>query len=248
MVKVLSFGGGVQSTALACLIANGSLEKPDLAVIADTGREASSTWEYLREVVQPMLDRVGLKVEIAPHSLSTVDLYGKGRKLLIPAFQQGPGRDGVGQLPNYCSVEWKRRPVRRWLRQQGVEKAQVWLGISLDEVGRAKPADVKWVEHRFPLLDLRLRREDCHRIIREAGLPEAKKSSCWMCPYRSPEDWRALSAGDLLKAQEFAAEIGRDGFFLQRGLRPFTLEGLTEKKPNDLFGEVEGCDSGYCWT
>lgn len=247
VTKVFSFGGGVQSTAVACLIANGTLEKPDLAVIADTGREASTTWEYLRVAVQPLLDRIGVKVEIASHSLSKVDLYSKSGKLLIPAFQKGAS-SAVGQLPNYCSVEWKRRVVRRWLRQRGVKKAQVWLGISLDEVGRAKPSDVGWIEHRFPLLDLRMRRGDCHRIIKEALLPEAKKSSCWMCPYRGPKEWRMLTFEDQDKARAFDAEIRKDGFHLRRDLKPYDASGLTEQKENDLFGEVTGCDSGYCWT
>jgi len=36
--QVWASGGGVQSTAIAALIVLGRLPKPDLAVIADTGR------------------------------------------------------------------------------------------------------------------------------------------------------------------------------------------------------------------
>jgi hypothetical protein len=39
-------GGGVQRAAIAALIASGELPKPDVAAMADTGREASETWRY----------------------------------------------------------------------------------------------------------------------------------------------------------------------------------------------------------
>lgn len=48
-------GGGTQSAAIAALIVTGKLPKPDLAVIADTGRERSSTWDYLDRHIAPAL-------------------------------------------------------------------------------------------------------------------------------------------------------------------------------------------------
>jgi hypothetical protein len=47
MTLVWSFGGGVQSWALAVLVAQGRLPRPDYTVIANTKREATETWEYL---------------------------------------------------------------------------------------------------------------------------------------------------------------------------------------------------------
>lgn len=249
---VWSSGGGVQSTALACLIAKGDLPRPDYAVIADTGREASTTWSYLREHVQPLLSRtVGLEVEVAPHSLAAVDLYSTKGSLLIPAFTNHSGK--MGQLPGYCSVEWKRRVVRRWLKQKGVRKCVLWLGISLDEVGRAKPSDVAWLEHAYPLLDLNLRRKDCLRLIEEAGLPPAPKSSCWMCPYRGPKEWAALTEDDRDKALTFEADIqAKDpSVFLRRNGTSVATNWTPTAEPaqNGLFGEVTGCDGGgYCWS
>lgn len=55
MTIVWSYGGGVQSAAIGVLIREGVLPVPDLAVIADTGRERRSTWEYLRRFMQPYL-------------------------------------------------------------------------------------------------------------------------------------------------------------------------------------------------
>lgn len=104
-----SFGGGTQSVAIAVLVARGELPAPEVAVIADTGREATETWDYLERHVRPLLEPVGVPVEIAPHDLSTVDLYGKNGDLLVPAYTGG----GDGKLPTFCSTEWKKRVVAR---------------------------------------------------------------------------------------------------------------------------------------
>ena len=50
MTTVWSYGGGTQTAAIAVLILQGRLPKPDIAVMADTGREIASTWDYLRNL------------------------------------------------------------------------------------------------------------------------------------------------------------------------------------------------------
>ena len=81
---IWSYGGGTQTAAIAVLILQGKLPRPDVVVMADTAREIESTWQYLRDVVQPALDTIGLTVQVAGHELSTVDLYGHNGDLLIP--------------------------------------------------------------------------------------------------------------------------------------------------------------------
>jgi hypothetical protein len=230
---VWSYGGGVQSAAIACLVLSGKLPQPDLAVIADTGREAETTWTYLREIIQPALR---FPIHIAPHTLASVDLYSKKGDILIPAYTTEDGKTGM--LPNYCSVEWKRRVVRRWLRAQGVKRCNLWLGITCDEASRMKPADVKWVNHVFPLIDLGMTRKDCVKVIEEAGWPKPAKSSCWMCPYRGAKEWAQLTTGDVEKAEEFEREIQANDV---------RLSIHKPEKPRDE-GLFVGCDSGYCWT
>lgn len=234
-----SFGGGVQSTAIAALVATGRLPRPDLIIMADTGREASDVWRYLDEVTTPLLALVGCKIDVAPHALATVDLYSASGTLLIPAYTGSGGR-----LPTYCSVEWKRRVVRRWLRRRGVKKCDMWIGITTDEAHRAKDADVGWITHRWPLLDLNMSRADCLRVIADAGLPPAPRSSCWMCPFRGAEEWATLSDSDFAAAQALDREIRErdpDVYLLRSGV-PLTRQAATGK------GGSDGCEGGYCWT
>ena len=59
--QIWSCGGGVQSTAIAALIIRGHLPTPDLAVIADTERELSTTWEYLEKYTAPPFRELTVK-------------------------------------------------------------------------------------------------------------------------------------------------------------------------------------------
>lgn len=192
VLQVLSYGGGINTAAMCALVVEGKLPRPDHLVIADTGREATATWDYLSEVMQPYLATVGLHVDIAPHTLATVDLYSHQGKMLMPMFTTQAGNGEVGKLPTYCSTEWKQRVVRRWLREQGVEQCQSWIGYTIDEIERVKPSDVDWDERVFPLVDLMLTRGDCKRILDRAGLPVPPHSACWMCPHRTNAEWRFL--------------------------------------------------------
>jgi hypothetical protein len=247
---VWSYGGGVQSAAIGVLIATGRLPKPDLAVIADTGREARSTWDYLENVMQPFLRAwCNLEIQRAPHTLATVDLYGHNGDLLIPAFT-GTG----GKLPTFCSNEWKRRVVARWLRQQGVEECDLWLGISADELQRARTgADPQWMRNVYPLLTLvqpAMARADCVVLLLHHALPLPEKSACWMCPLRSNEEWRALR--DKYPVDFWAAEN------LEQAIRAkdpdvFLHRSGVPLKDVDLEEPVDGqvslfCDGGFCWT
>ena len=251
-----SYGGGTQSIAIALLVARGRLPKPDAIVMADTGREASETWEYHAAHVGPLLASAGLTVEVAPHELSTVDLYPTtgGTRPLLPAFSEG------GQLPTYCSVEWKRRVVRRLLRKKGYGPARpvdLWLGISLDETPRLRKSDVDWLRHRWPLcFDVPMTRAECRAMITEAGLPEPPKSSCWMCPFRQNAQWRRLKEsypGDWERAVALDAEVReRDpqgALYLHLSRVPLAEADLgREDTVEDLPLFSAGCRTGYCWT
>jgi len=241
---IWSYGGGTQSVAIAVLVHQGRLPRPERIVMADTGREATETWDYLREVVEP---RLGLSVEIAPHSLATVDLESGNGDILMPMFT------AQGKLPTFCSTEWKQRVLSRYLREQGYGPANpvtMWLGISVDEVHRAKPAPISWWTNHWPLLwDVPLRRDECRALVKEAGLPDPPRSSCWMCPHRGNSQWKRLRdhyPADFQAAVELEAEIRTkdDGLYLHTSRVPLAEADLGDDQ-GDLFPD---CDGGYCFV
>ena len=189
--QIWASGGGVQSAAIAALIVRG-IYKPDLAVIVDTEREQSTTWSYMDSVISPALASVGVTLQRVPKSqFATVDLYGgkDGDSLLVPVFATQGG--DVGKLPAYCSNEWKRRVVQRWASAQGVSECDMWLGISVDEMRRMSPGTEKW-KNRYPLIEQRMTRDDCVALVERMGWPTPPRSSCWMCPNHTQEEWRDI--------------------------------------------------------
>jgi hypothetical protein len=61
--------------------------------------------------------------------------------------------------------------------------AEQAIGISIDEVRRAKDADVRYLRNIFPLLDLRMSGEDCIEFLDARGFDDTVKSACIGCPY-----------------------------------------------------------------
>ena len=252
-----SYGGGTQSAAIAVLIAQGRLPKPERTVMADTSREATETWEYLDKHVSPLLASVGLRVEIAPHSLAKCDLYSYKGELLIPAYTAN------GKLETFCSGEWKAEVVLRYLRSVGYgpkNPVRTWIGISLDEKRRAKPQNLKWQQLHWPLLfDFPLTRAECRHIVLEAGLPEPPKSSCWKCPHRRDPQWKRLKdfyPADFEAACRLDEQIryedilsGGSGLWLHESRKPLReVDFKVVLNVHPLFTATTGCDSGYCWT
>lgn len=252
-------GGGMQSAAIAALIVTGKLPKPDIAVIADTGRERTSTWDYLNEVTGPALESVGVKVHrVAKDRYSTKDLYGgkDGDTLLIPAFTTQGG--DVGRLPGYCSGEWKRDVIRRFVTAElGVKASVNWIGYSLDELGRAlksqssKKNQGKWLV-RFPLIELGMNRGDCVVLLKRMGWRPAPRSSCWMCSNMNMEEWRQVKDDprDWPKVIHFDRQIReRDPHvWLTDQALPIELTDFDDAN-EVMFGRDRGaCHSGLCFV
>lgn len=245
---VWSYGGGTQSIAIAVLVAQGKLPRPDMIVIADTSRETQETWKYTDAYVRPLLAPLGLTIEIAPHSLATVDLYSlKSGDILLPVYIPN------GKLPSFCSGEWKRNVVRRYLRQRGVKSCTTWLGISVDENDRMTNSGLKWLKHAYPLCyDMRMDRWQCRSLVERAGLPTPPRSACWMCPNRRNDEWQhikdnypnewemACDMDDKIRRHDEKHEV-----YLHLSRVPLRNADLTV--PIDILPLLD-CMGGICWV
>lgn len=245
-VDVWSYGGGWQSVAMGVLIREGVIERPDLAVIADTGRERRSTWDYMRNVMQPYLDPIGLTIEVAPHTLAGRDLYGPDGLTLMPAWTT------EGRLASFCSGTWKRDVIERWLRLKGVKTCRSWIGFSIDEKQRVPKKDHRsWCELRFPLIERMVNRKMCEGIIRAAGLPMPSKSRCWCCPHQTAEEWAevaddaeewaaAVALDEEIRASDPAPEKG--GLYLHYSRKPLAMLA------DGILPPSMPCENSNCWT
>lgn len=259
---VWSYGGGTQSIAIGLLVAEGKLPRPDLIVMADTDLETTETWEYLDTVMKPIFTDLRLEFHIAPHTLAKVDMYSLKGDLLIPAYTKD------GKLPTFCSSEWKTRVVRRYLRSLGVEKCDMWLGMSTDEIERLKPADVQWIQHVWPLVGMprsvgygvQMNRRDCVQYIANQGKPEPPKSCCVICPHRRNPQWerqkrlypqdhqKAVAIGKVILENDLKS--GHSGVWLHEDRKP--LDEIDFSRAEEQGGLLfdAGCKTSgaSCWT
>ena len=70
--------------------------------------------------------------------------------------------------------------------------AEQAIGISTDEVGRARDSGIGYLKSTFPLLDLDMSRSDCNRYLRSRGWAAVEKSACIGCPYSGNARWRQI--------------------------------------------------------
>lgn len=246
---VLNYGGGRQTVAICVLIARGIIPRPDVIVMADTSRENPSTWEYLERHMTPFLAKHGLSVEIASHDLATVDLYDKHGLTLMPVFTP------TGKTRSYCSNEWKRRVVDRYLRSKGVQSGTRWIGFGFDEKRRWSAmhgnTEGKWTTI-CPLVDLMINTATCLKIIESAGLPEPQNSACWMCPHKRNAEWRLLrdhypkTFKDAIAMDVEVRESDEQGaVFLHHDRVPLAEANIDV---DESAGKVQQCTLGVCFV
>jgi hypothetical protein len=101
----------------------------------------------------------------------------------------------TGMAMRQCTSDHKITVIHRELNRIR-EKSKViqWIGISLDEASRMKPARVKWLKHRWPLIDLNITRSDCIAWMKSHGFKEPPKSACSFCPYHDDSEWLRLKS------------------------------------------------------
>lgn len=186
---VWSCGGGVQSTAIAALIYTGKIEKPDYAIMVDTGFEKSFVLDYVRNTTIPKLAEIGVTLEIVP----TKDFYPQQSIIddngycVIPVFKLTA--DGKQKLKTCCNDKWKVNVIRKWLTSKGVEQYISLIGISTDESHRQRKPHKMYYQNKYPLIEMGMNRDDCINYIKSIGWGEPPRSSCYICGQQDDGEW-----------------------------------------------------------
>ena len=224
---VLSYGGGVNSTALAVLLARQGWK--GTVIFCDTGTELPETYEFI-ELFREWLKKRGIEFIVLDGAYRAaayrmpVHEYAE-RNLMLPLARA-----------RWCTTEYKVRPAKRWCKEHGLDaETEVMVGIAADEAHR-----LPWAPR--PLVEWGITRSQCAAIIREAGLPVPVKSGCWLCPFQRRSQWRFLLEKHpelFWKAAELEEKVSRalgKRATLDPGGR-FTLRELAEafKRQRPLF-------------
>jgi len=228
-LRVLSNGGGIQSTTLVLMMCVGELPWVDHIIHADVGDESEQTYRHLEwlesQIVRYSNGRVGIHHVSRGGSLSDrIRNRAAGRGVInndrfvsAPFYTSGGKNGRGGQGKRQCTREFKIEPLEKMQRELlGFKPRQripagsceVWIGISTDEVVRAGAAFTSWAVNRYPLLEQRMSRRDCIAWLECHGFPVPPKSACIFCPYKTNAEWRWLRDNDP-KAWADAVEIDR---------------------------------------
>jgi hypothetical protein len=263
-VQVWSCGGGTQSCAIAALIVQGKLPKPDISVIADTGYETQATWDYMDGTLSPAMKSVGVdlvRVKASEWNPKRATLFyeyadkGRAPDLEIPAFSMRFGT--VGKLSNYCTGRWKVETRDKYIRSvHGLTRSKfcVWIGFSFDESSRAirmmDGEEYKKGLIRFPLIhDHTMTRRKAIELVESMGWKTPPRSACWCCPNHSDHEWRKMKSerpDEFQKAVDLEREIQKrdPDAWLHKSCKPLDQVDFTQ--PEDLFSRP--CDSGMCFV
>jgi len=205
MIRVLSLGAGMQSSALLFLLdrepdrVGGPVE---FAVFADTGDEPAEVYRWLDRLES------AVSIPIVRTSKGCLSEDQLTRRTCARSPWHTLNQDGgAGMLPRNCTRDYKIRPIIRAIRARvpkGLHVEQL-IGISVDEAHRMKPARDKWLTHRWPLIDIGWTRANCRRYVEASGFGTPPRSACIMCPFRSASEWATLrtNAADWQRAVDF---------------------------------------------
>ena len=202
-LTVLSLGGGVQSSVMALMAGEGAFDRvPDWAIFADTRWEPPSVYEH----IEWLRDRLSFPLHVVDNGRSLredvkalTNHSGSPSYVDIPVYLKGRGGEGDGIGRRQCTDNYKIRPIRRRMRELlGLRPRQrvpagttveLWLGISTDEAIRMKPSRDRWIENRYPLIEVGMSRRDCADWWAARYDRPLERSACVACPFQSRQRW-----------------------------------------------------------
>lgn len=204
-MKILSFGAGMQSTALALMSCqNATVESPvfplvpvyDDVVFCDLGMEPPWVMKQV-EFTRRACEEAGIHFTVlkSPLHEDFMQNFGERRTISIPWWTVK--EDGhKSRMPRNCTLDYKVNVISKYVRWEllGYKKGQrlreedkkaheMHMGFSYEEKRRCKESPNPMFINRFPLVDMQLVRADNYAYIRDVWGLETKASACTFCPF-----------------------------------------------------------------
>ena len=258
-MRVLSLGGGVQSSTLLLMALEGELQI-DVAIFADPQWESAATYaymDYLEEFANEGSPVIPIH-RVTYGNLRADALAGKP-EAWMPLFSRDPKSGKLQQLKRQCTRNYKITPIRRHVRALGGSPrhpVEQIIGISLDEWQRMRDSGVKYIRNVYPLVDMKMTRQDCLKWLRDHDYDEPPKSACLACPYHRDDQWADMRSNDpvgFADAVEFDEQIrmvrsqrGQPVFVHKTAVAlPMVTLTAEERGQGSLF---DACDEGVCFV
>ena len=248
-LKVLSLGAGVQSSTVLFKILDGVVSKPDVAIFADTGNEPKEVYNYLKYLRQYVDNQIPLhivsKSNIVDDALAESEKGTNKGFITMPVYGiDKAGKKSLGR--RQCTNDYKIQPIHKEIRKiLGVKSlrgksVEMIMGISTDEIQRAKKPQQQWQINYYPLIELDMSRHDCKHYIKEKEVKQPPRSACIVCPYHSNEEWQHLKDNYPTEFKEavafdYAIRDKKDGIknYLHSSFIP--LDQVNFKKKQEIY-------------
>lgn len=185
-----------------------------------------------------------------PETYQYIDYYlGTGRKVTVLK----PVVDGCTNIVDWCyklghgpfrmyrscTDKFKIRPMEKHYEKP----CTVYIGFAYDEKHRAKIYEKGKITYRYPLIEEKITRQRCIKIIKDSGLKVPPKSGCWLCPFQPKSSWWRLARNNPALFWR-AVEIDE----LHESIGVFRKPGDLRKlwPPPTVFYEDEGWECHFC--
>lgn len=268
-MKILAFGAGMQSTALALMSCEKAMGKPglypevpiyDAAVFCDLGLEPA--WvarqvEFTRNVCQ--------KVDIPFYVLDTplyrdfMRNFGQCRTVSIPWWTLM--EDGHrSKLPRNCTIDYKIEMLAkfvRWgllgykkgqrLRPCDIKAHELHMGFSAEEQQRCKDSPNQLFINKFPLVTMGLTRANNYKYILEQWGLDTKASACAFCPFHRNYFFQYIQQHE---PETYAAIVGVDNLLRDNTPLPTMRSKLFMSRSRKRIVDLtpEDCNDAECFN
>ena len=217
-MKILSFGAGMQSTALALMSCENAISlkkgRPmphpdvpiyDLVIFCDLGMEPSWVMDqviFTQDACEQA--EIPFKILDSPLHADFMRNFGERRTVSIPWWTLRD--DGhKAKMPRNCTIDYKIEAISKYVRWEvlGYRKGQrlrledrkaheMHMGFSYEEQKRCKESTNPMFVNRYPLVEMKLVRADNYAYIRDVWGLETRASACTFCPFHRNYFFRYL--------------------------------------------------------
>jgi len=200
-LRVLSLGAGVQSSTVLFKMLENKIKMADVAIFADTGNEPKEVYDYLKYLINVTKDKLPIHIvssgNIVDDALATKEKGTNKGFITMPIYAIDDfGKKSLGR--RQCTNNYKIQPINKEVRKilnvktlRG-KNIEMIMGISTDEIQRARKPHTQWQINYYPLIEMDMSRHDCKHYVKETNVKQPPRSACIVCPYHSNDEWQHL--------------------------------------------------------
>jgi len=243
-IRILSLGAGVQSTTIFYMMLKGELERPDHILFSDTGWEPEAVYEHMKNL-KAMAERHGIPFHIVSRGNIKEDFF-LTNKTFMPLYLK-TDKKRPGMVRRQCTDRYKLKPLLKKTRELAGLKprqrsrqhlATTIIGISWDESQRMRDPVFNWLKNEYPLIDMKMTRQDCIVWCEKNGFKKPPRSACIGCPFKkdpewlelrkNPKEWQDAVDFDRALRSEFKPRQLKHEAFLHHSAKPLDEVELKE--------------------